>query len=57
MLMGMSMKGSGLMIKPMDMGDIITAMALPIKEIGKKINKKAMERRHGQTDQNIKGNT
>lgn len=57
MLMGMSMKGSGLMIKPMDMGDIITAMVLPIKEIGKKINKKAMVRRHGQTDQNIKGNT
>ena len=57
MLMEMSTKENGLMIKQMDMGDIITAMVLPIKEIGRRINKKAMVKKHGLMDLNTKDNT
>lgn len=54
MLMEMYMKVNGLMIKLMDLADIIIVMEQHMKESGKMTNNMVMEKNNGQMVQNIR---
>lgn len=53
--MGIFMRENGLMIKPMDLGDIIIQMVPLTVENGRMINSMVMVKNNGQMDQSIRG--